>query len=169
MKDVDILYASLMGRVKSIFGIAIFRGGLLSTFGRAKLLGGWRHQMEWGFKHNFTQKSRIYYLPKTVIYPRSTANFRLVFSRHTCSALCPPEFCDVGVATRRSLLQEDILLAVLLLAALTILSQLELTHQEAVRMVDFGNLCVCPNLILGSKTLHIYIRAGLSRGFYLHP
>lgn len=40
MKTINILYATLMSRVNSIFRITIFRESLLSTFGCAKLLGG---------------------------------------------------------------------------------------------------------------------------------
>ena len=40
MKATYILYATLMGRVKSIFTLADFMMVLLSTYGSAKLLGG---------------------------------------------------------------------------------------------------------------------------------
>ena len=39
-KAMDILYAILMVRVKSILATGIFKGALLSTYSRANLLGG---------------------------------------------------------------------------------------------------------------------------------
>ena len=39
-KTMDILYAILMVRVKSILATGIFKGALLSTYSRANLLGG---------------------------------------------------------------------------------------------------------------------------------
>ena len=40
VKAMHILYAILMGRVKSIFRLVVFKVALLSTSGSAKLLGG---------------------------------------------------------------------------------------------------------------------------------
>ena len=40
MKTMDILYAILMRRGKSIYRYIVFKVALLSTYGSAKLLGG---------------------------------------------------------------------------------------------------------------------------------
>ena len=81
MKTVNILYAILMVRVKLIFRISIFRGGLLSTSGCANSLGGWQYQTRCGFIALIAWNVRICHPLKMDIGVRSTAIVGLYFVR----------------------------------------------------------------------------------------